>query len=92
VISISQSKTEDTIQVHNDGQAIPAQQQEHLFEPYYRAPNAQASLKEGSGLGLAISKGIVERHNGRIWVVSSPEKGTSFFVQLPSIMIHPYHD
>jgi signal transduction histidine kinase len=81
--SISQSESEVIIQVHNDGQAIPTQQQEHLFEPYYRTPNAQASPEEGSGLGLAISKEIVERHKGHIWVESSQEKGTTFFVQLP---------
>jgi signal transduction histidine kinase len=83
LIPISQSDSEVTIQVHNDGQAIPTQQQERLFEPYYRAPNAQASPKEGCGLGLAISKEIVERHKGRIWVESSNERGTTFFVQLP---------
>jgi signal transduction histidine kinase len=83
LISISLPDCEVTIQVHNDGQAIPTQQQERLFEPYYRAPNAQASPEEGSGLGLAISKEIVERHRGRIWVESSQEKGTTFFVELP---------
>jgi signal transduction histidine kinase len=82
LISISQCDSEVTIQVHNNGHAIPTQQQEHLFEPYYRAPNAQASPQEGSGLGLAISKEIVERHKGRIWVESSNERGTTFFVQL----------
>ena len=84
-IAISQSESEVTIQVHNDGQPIPNEQQEHLFEPFYRTPNVQASPMEGSGLGLAISKEIVERHQGRIWVASSSEKGTSFFVQLPLI-------
>jgi signal transduction histidine kinase len=83
LIAISQSENSVTIQVHNDGQAIPSQQQEHLFEPFYRTPNVRSSPKEGSGLGLAISKEIVVLHNGRIWVESSPEKGTSFFVQLP---------
>jgi signal transduction histidine kinase len=83
LIAISQSENSVTIQVHNDGQAIPSQQQAHLFEPFYRTPNVRSSPKEGSGLGLAISKEIVELHNGRIWVESSPEKGTSFFVQLP---------
>ena len=83
LIAISQSENSVTIQIHNYGQAIPSQQQEHLFEPFYRTPNVQSSPKEGSGLGLAISKEIVELHNGRIWVESSPEKGTSFFIQLP---------
>ncbi|HEX6478744.1 MAG TPA: HAMP domain-containing sensor histidine kinase [Ktedonobacteraceae bacterium] len=83
LISISQSDTGATIQVHNDGQPIPAQQQKRIFEPYYRTPNARSSQEKGWGLGLAIGKEIVEQHQGRIWVESSHEKGTTFFVQLP---------
>ena len=71
-----------TIQVHNDGQPIPAQQQEHIFEPYYRTPNARASPTKGWGLGLTISKEIVERHGGQIWAESSERKGITFFVKL----------
>jgi signal transduction histidine kinase len=82
-VAISQSDTAVTLQVHNDGQPIPAQQQEHIFKPYYRTPNAQTSSTKGWGLGLAISKEIVKRHQGHIWVESSSEKGTTFFVQLP---------
>jgi signal transduction histidine kinase len=83
LVSISQSDTAATVQVHNDGQPIPAQQQEHIFKPYYRTPNAQTSSTKGWGLGLAISKEIVKRHQGHIWVESSNEKGTTFFAQLP---------
>jgi signal transduction histidine kinase len=83
LISISQLNSETTIQVHNDGQPIPTQQQKRIFEPYYRAPNARSSGEKGWGLGLAICKEIVERHQGRIWVESSNERGTTFFVRLP---------
>jgi signal transduction histidine kinase len=83
LISISQSDTGVTIQVHNDGQPIPTQQQKRIFEPYYRTPNARSSQEKGWGLGLAISKEIVEQHQGRIWVESLNERGTTFFVQLP---------
>jgi signal transduction histidine kinase len=71
------------IEVHNEGVPIAKEQQEHLFEIFYRASNAQSSSKQGWGLGLAICKDIVERHEGKIWVESCEERGTSFFVELP---------
>jgi len=82
-VSISRSNSGATVLVHNEGPAIPPQQQEHLFEPFYRTPDAQISSQGGWGLGLAISKEIVERHQGRIWVASSDQEGTTFFVWLP---------
>ncbi|HEX6484049.1 MAG TPA: HAMP domain-containing sensor histidine kinase [Ktedonobacteraceae bacterium] len=83
LISLSQSTTGATLQVHNDGKPISIQQQKRIFELYYRTPNARSSQEEGWGLGLAICKEIVKRHQGRIWVESSNERGTSFFVWLP---------
>ena len=83
LISLSQTTTGATLQVHNDGQPIPIQQQKSIFEMYYRTPTARSSEEEGWGLGLAICKEIVKRHQGHIWVESSSERGTTFFVQLP---------
>jgi len=71
--------------VHNDGPAIPQEQQIHIFEPFYRTPEAELSSIQGWGLGLSISKEIVEQHGGQIWVESFEEKGTTFFVRLPFI-------
>jgi signal transduction histidine kinase len=70
------------IQVQDQGQGIAKEQQKHIFEMFYRAPNVQSS-KPGLGLGLAISKDIVERHNGRIWYESEQGKGSTFVVELP---------
>ncbi|GLV60570.1 hypothetical protein KDH_73890 [Dictyobacter sp. S3.2.2.5] len=83
-LCLRQEQAQVLLEVHNTGSHIPQEQQEHIFEPFYRAPGAQASSKKGWGLGLAISKEIVERHGGRLWVESSEEKGTTFFVSLPS--------
>jgi signal transduction histidine kinase len=78
-VTAKENHTHAIAQVHNNGSVIPQEQQERIFEPFYRLP----SNEEGSGLGLAISKEIVERHGGHIWVESSEEKGTTFFVELP---------
>ena len=82
-IRVSQEQSSVLLQVHNDGPAIPEEEQTTIFEPFYRLTNAQSSSKKGSGLGLSITKEIVERHNGQIWVESSEGQGTTFFVQLP---------
>lgn len=61
--------------VADDGVGIPPEDQEHIFEKFYRARNAQVP---GSGLGLAISREIVVKHGGKIWFESEPGKGTKF--------------
>jgi signal transduction histidine kinase len=70
--------------VSDAGSGIAADQQTHIFEPFYRTPEAWASSKYGLGLGLAICKDIVEQHNGRIWCDSSVGNGSTFGVELPS--------
>jgi signal transduction histidine kinase len=82
-VSASQDYSHLIIAFHNDGPAIPQEQKNRIFEPFYRAPTAERSSIQGSGLGLAISKEIIERHEGQIWVESSEENGTTFFVRLP---------
>jgi len=70
------------IEVRDSGLGIPEEHQELVFERFGRA---HGSAFGGLGLGLAISKGIVERHGGRIWLESSgkPGEGSVFHVELP---------
>jgi PAS domain S-box-containing protein len=69
------------LQVTDNGPGIPAKDQAHIFDKFYRGSNI--SSKAGSGLGLAIVKTIVEAHQGRMWVESTVGKGSTFFVILP---------
>ncbi len=71
------------LEVHNEDAELSQEQQEQVFEPFYRTPSAEALFREGWGLGLTMSKACVERHGGRIWVLSSEGKGVTFFVELP---------
>jgi signal transduction histidine kinase len=69
--------------VNDTGVGIPVADQPHIFEKFYRASNA-AKNAQGAGLGLAIVKSIVDTHDGRIWVESTPGEGTTFYVVLPA--------
>jgi len=71
------------IQVTDNGPGIPAKDQAHIFDKFYRGSNISAQA--GSGLGLAIVKSIVEAHQGRMWVESTVGKGSTFFIILPVI-------
>ncbi|MEW6404029.1 MAG: ATP-binding protein [Chloroflexota bacterium] len=71
------------LEVADSGPGIPAGEQSKVFEKFYRASNAPEDVS-GSGLGLAIVKSIVDSHQGRVWVVSTIGKGSSFFVVLPA--------
>ncbi|MEP7135271.1 MAG: ATP-binding protein [Chloroflexota bacterium] len=69
------------VQVTDNGPGIPAKDQAHIFDKFYRGSNISAHT--GSGLGLAIVKTIVEAHQGRMWVESMVGKGSTFFIILP---------
>jgi len=71
--------------VADTGIGIPQEALPHLFEEFYRAPNAKEIEQEGTGLGLTIVKDIVTRFNGKINVESEQGKGTQFTVQFPLV-------
>jgi signal transduction histidine kinase len=71
------------LSVKDQGRGIAKDQLQHIFEMFYRTPDAQSSSEHGLGLGLSISKDIVERHGGRIWCESERGKGSTFSVEFP---------
>ncbi|HSE82795.1 MAG TPA: PAS domain S-box protein [Gaiellaceae bacterium] len=71
------------VEVRDSGMGIPADEQEFLFERFFRTSTATEQAIQGTGLGLAISKAIVEAHTGRITVASEEGAGTTFRVTLP---------
>jgi two-component system, NtrC family, sensor kinase len=77
---LSTDESEIVIQVRDDGAGIASDVLPHIFEPFLTTKESG----HGVGLGLAISRGIVERHNGRIEVQSELGRGTTFIVALPS--------
>lgn len=69
--------------VQDEGIGIPRDQQELLFERFFRARNAPISGFGGLGLGLYICRDIVERHGGRLWVESELGHGSTFHFTVP---------
>ena len=72
-----------TVYVADQGVGIPVEEQERIFEPFYRGKGEVSRNTAGAGLGLYLCRAIVEAHGGRIWVESQPGKGSIFAFTLP---------
>jgi two-component system OmpR family sensor kinase len=76
------------LEVADTGPGLTGEQQERVFERFYRADAARtrrADTVTGTGLGLAIVAAIVAAHHGRVEVQSAPGEGTTFRVRLPLV-------
>jgi CheY-like chemotaxis protein len=76
---------EARVTVTDQGIGIPEEDQERLFQRFFRARNATSRNFGGLGLGLYLSQVLVQRHGGRFAVESSPGKGSSFSFFLPRV-------
>jgi len=87
-VSISHERgTRDRIFVQDNGDGIPAQHLERLFERFYRVDRARSRDMGGTGLGLAIVKHLALLHGGEVTVTSELGKGTTFTIHLPSLIL-----
>lgn len=74
------------VAVRDSGEGIAAADLPHVFERFYRGEKSRSRggyASGGAGLGLAIAHGLVEAHGGRIWVKSTPGRGTVMQFTLP---------
>jgi PAS domain S-box-containing protein len=67
--------------VADTGSGIAPENLPRVFDRFWQA--TAANRRQGAGLGLPITKGIVEAHGGRIWVESTPSRGTTFWFTVP---------
>lgn len=70
--------------ISDEGIGIPKEEQERVFEKFYRGRSEQVTRVRGTGLGLSISKHLVEAHGGRIWLESQAGQGSTFFFSIPA--------
>ena len=82
-ISIVLKEKEVEVSVADAGIGIPKNEQQNIFEKFFRSKNAVKAEPGGNGLGLFIAKNIIEAHNGKIWFESQENKGTTFYFSLP---------
>jgi two-component system OmpR family sensor kinase len=71
------------LEVTDHGAGLTKEQQEHVFERFYRTDRARSRTAGGTGLGLAIVAAMVSAHRGRVWVDSVPGEGATFGFALP---------
>jgi len=71
------------VKIADDGIGIPKEDQEKVFNRFYRVEKGRSREMGGTGLGLSIVKSIVSLHHGRIEVESEPDKGSTFTIYLP---------
>jgi PAS domain S-box-containing protein len=73
------------VDVQDNGVGIPLEDQERIFERFYRGEHPFVLATPGTGLGLPIVRQLVEMHNGRIWMTSTgvPGEGRTFSFTLP---------
>jgi signal transduction histidine kinase len=68
---------------HNDGDPIPPDEQECIFQMYRRAESARRDAKQGWGIGLPYVRAVAESHGGSIGLDSSFDRGTTFVIDIP---------
>lgn len=73
------------IEIHDQGIGIPLALQNRIFERFYRVDEARNRDTGGTGLGLAIVKSLVSIMNGKITLISQPEKGSIFKISFPLV-------
>jgi signal transduction histidine kinase len=82
-VSLYRTNGSVKLEVRDHGIGIPPNEQEKIFEKFYRCGDPLVHNIKGSGLGLSLVRHIVRAHGGDVQVESTPEKGSKFTIALP---------
>jgi signal transduction histidine kinase len=83
LIELKCRKDAVTISVKDNGEGIPKDRLDTIFDRFVQVEDRRKRNSEGSGIGLALVKSMTELHKGRVWVESEFGKGSTFFVEIP---------
>ena len=72
-----------SLEISDNGEGIPDDQKDKLFEMFYTCNNFNGDSRRGLGLGLALCKSIIEAHDGSIKIIDNYPKGSIFVISLP---------
>jgi two-component system, OmpR family, sensor histidine kinase KdpD len=82
--SVASTDSEIVFSVQNEGSYIPPGERLRIFDRFYRSGEAQHKAP-GTGIGLSVTRRIAEAHRGCVWVDSTPDEKTTFFLALPQM-------
>jgi signal transduction histidine kinase len=82
-VSLYRANSRVNLEVRDHGIGIPPNEQEKIFEKFYRCGDPLVHNIKGSGLGLSLVRHIARAHGGEVLVESTPEKGSKFTIALP---------
>ncbi|MGH9861892.1 MAG: ATP-binding protein [Candidatus Acidiferrales bacterium] len=82
-VSVTRQNDQVVFEVKDQGRGIPAEKLQTIFERFQQVEAADARNRGGTGLGLFICRNIVQQHDGRLWVESTPGQGSRFFFTVP---------
>lgn len=82
-ISVSETESNSIVKVKDNGIGIAPEEQNHIFERFYRVDKSHSKASGGTGLGLSIVKHAVQYHNGTVTIDSQIGKGTEITIAIP---------
>lgn len=87
-MELSQTDSEVTLQVMDDGYGIKPEDQNKVFERFYQAQNSETVTTPGTGIGLSLVKEIIELHHGTVTLTSRLDQGCCFSIKLKKGKAH----
>ncbi|MFH0831214.1 MAG: ATP-binding protein [Parcubacteria group bacterium] len=85
LVYINQTNHDTVFEIRDQGLGIEEQEQPLIFTKFFRSTKQDTTAVSGAGLGLYIARAYTQLLKGKIWFNSTPKRGTTFFIRLPSL-------